>query len=200
MVETRAGWHHFDSYLGSSLIGWRSRGEGSHYRLLFWYLPPPDLHSALSARLIDNDSLQRNDTETCSACWRITLLLTVHLQIILEECRLCLVSKCKRYSHFKFIQQKPDVQCNTVTWLNGGQQKMPGNMFNRDVRKSMLRFSKHQIRSQYYAKVYTANRKTLTSWLFHPIYCMLWCYEWLVDLFAVSILQHLHVFAKALLW
>lgn len=55
-------------YLGSSLIGRRSRGEGSHYSLLFWYLPSPDLRSALSAHLIDNSSLQRNDTETCSAC------------------------------------------------------------------------------------------------------------------------------------
>lgn len=77
--ETSPGWHHFDIYLGSSVIGWRSRGEASHYSLLFWYLPPPDLRSALSARLIDNDSLQGNDTETCSACKQILCcLLYIH--------------------------------------------------------------------------------------------------------------------------
>lgn len=65
-AETRTGWHHFDIYPGRALIGPRSRGEVSHYRRLFWYLPPPDLRSALcSSELLLTNTVLLYCTSLC---------------------------------------------------------------------------------------------------------------------------------------
>lgn len=142
-VETRPGWHQFDIHLGSSLIGWRSHGEGSHYRLLFWYL-------LLSFRCGFRTFCSFNWQQELEEKW-CSDLLSLFFYCMFTDDHLCLVNlkvglqsvkihsvwdRNTRNSSSQMVQNESQRRCQRITK-------------DRDETKSMPRFLKHQIRGWY---------------------------------------------------